>query len=676
MSLHELPDVALIRIFRRLDHLELVHLYQSCPSPARIQHVIERSPCLWTQIHLRSSVDYHFFVCFARLILLNASNIRQLIIDELDVTCRKILFECQFTLKRFTQLEQLIIHDEAISQTLQFINFSQWTLKTLHLTSEHANLRQLNPSLPLRSLQITLYSTDLLAHQFDFLTSLNVKIMFDHDHNAREIFNSLSHRCLQTFTMKFLLLTQDPQFPVEFHRYLDSCSNLQTLELTYLHGMCPLSLHTHIEYEKYRRLVFINMCQVKIMNAFVEANQCHLPDEYFHWNSTLNVSHSFSHIQYVFWHERQLISVDYLQCITSSMELLNQFDVLWSDKPSASQSFESYVLRSIYNVPELTSVLRTLSVSRMDLSLNGLVMLLTRLPVLVDVVLSDGRIDQMGAAMCDTQRMINTHSNAVQSGIQTMVMSNIRMSRRTAVNLCLITRRLVSLTMNEVKLMDKMNVVEENLNQDSSGVLVLLKQIAQCTDQFRWSTLKSLTLGKRSERSSLSHIHAILLDQSVRRLCQSCIIDRTFFLFSGKNMINRGNLKSFTPSTIDQSYSANIEHLRVITPDQTLLQSHDHFCNSIRKFILIHSKLTSFILELTKQYEGQFRLRNQLQAMLESTIITKRVHVYPTAHDHACRFCFDTNMNDDVDSDSASLTSSQHRRSFCGIPIFSLKKQR
>ena len=248
------------------------------------------------------------------------------------------------------------------------------------------------------------------------------------------------------------------------------------------------------------------MCQVKIMKAFVEANQCHLPDEYFHWNSTLNVSHSLSHIQYVFWHERQLISVDYLQCITSSMELFNHFDVLWSDKSSVSQSFESYVLRSIYNVPELTSVLRTLAISRMDLSLNGLVMLLTRLPVLVDLVLSDGKIDQMGAAMCDTQRMINTHSNEVHSGIQTMVMSNICMSRRTAVNLCLITRRLVSLTMNEVKLMDKMNVVEENLNHDSSGVLVLLKQIAQCTDQFRWSTLKSLTLGKRSERSSLTHL--------------------------------------------------------------------------------------------------------------------------------------------------------------------------
>ena len=66
-----------------------------------------------------------FFACFARLILLNASNIRQLIIDDLDVTCRKLLFECQFSLKRFTQLEQLIIHDEAISQTIQSINYSE-----------------------------------------------------------------------------------------------------------------------------------------------------------------------------------------------------------------------------------------------------------------------------------------------------------------------------------------------------------------------------------------------------------------------------------------------------------------------------------------------------------------------------------------------------------------------
>ena len=495
MSLHELPDVALIRIFRTLDQLELVRLYHSCQSSARIQQVIEHSSCLWTQIHLRSSVDYHLFTSLCRLILLNAANIRQLIIDELDLTCRKILVECQFALKRFPQLEELIIRDESISQTLQSIHFSQWTLKSLHLTGEHSNLRQLNPALPLRSLQLTLYSTDLLAHQFDSLTSLNVKIMFDYDHTARQIFSSLSHRCLQTFIMKFLLVNQDPQFPVEFHRFINSCSNLRNLELTYLHGMCPWALHTQLEYEKYQRLVLIDMCQVKIMKTFIEAYQYHLPDEYFQWNSTLNVSHSFSHIQYVFWRERQLISCDYLQCITSSMELFTQFEFLWSDKPSASQSFESYMLRSIYNVPELTAVLRTLSISRMDLSLNGLVILITRLPMLVDLALSDGKIDQMGAAMYDIERMINAHSNEVHSGVQTMVMSNIRMSRRTAVNLCLITRRLVSLTMNEVKLMDKISVTEETQNHDSSGVLVFLKQIAQSTDQFQWSHLKSLTLG-------------------------------------------------------------------------------------------------------------------------------------------------------------------------------------
>ena len=141
-------------------------------------------------------------------------------------------------------------------------------------------------------------------------------------------------------------------------------------------------------------------------------------------------------------------------------------------------------------------------------------------------------------------------------------------------------------------------------------------------------------------------------------------------------MINRGNLQSFAPSTTDRCYSVNIEHLRVIVHDQTLLQSHDLFSKSIRKFIRIHPKLSSFILEFTKRYEGQFRLRTHLHTMLESTITTKKVSVYPTAHDHACRFCFDTNMNDDADSDSASVTSSQQRRSFCGIPMFSLKKQR
>ena len=143
-------------------------------------------------------------------------------------------------------------------------------------------------------------------------------------------------------------------------------------------------------------------------------------------------------------------------------------------------------------------------------------------------------------------------------------------------------------------------------------------------------------------------------------------------------MINRHNLLSFIPSDINHNYSMYIDHLRLIIPDHTLFESHEIFLKSIKKLVKIHPKLTSFILEFTKRYEGHFRLRNQLQTLFELNI-NKKVFVYPTTHDRACRFCFDTNLNsenDNDDDDDDQSSSSQQNRTFCGIPLFQLKKQR
>ncbi|CAF3303431.1 unnamed protein product, partial [Rotaria sp. Silwood2] len=79
MSLSELPDVALIKIFRTLDHIELVRLYHSFQTSKRIQNLIRNCSCLWINIHIKSTVDYHLFTYFCRLLISNALTIRQLI---------------------------------------------------------------------------------------------------------------------------------------------------------------------------------------------------------------------------------------------------------------------------------------------------------------------------------------------------------------------------------------------------------------------------------------------------------------------------------------------------------------------------------------------------------------------------------------------------------------------
>jgi hypothetical protein len=94
----------------------------------------------------------------------------------------------------------------------------------------------------------------------------------------------------------------------------------------------------------------------------------------------------------------------------------------------------------------------------------------------------------------------------------------------------------------------------------------------------------------------------------------------------------------------------------------------------MKKFIKISPKLTSFIVEFNKRYEGCFRLRNQLQTLFELNT-NKKISVYPTINDYACRFCFDTNLNSDDDDDDQQ-SSSQKNRTFCGIPLFQLKRQR
>lgn len=626
MSLSELPDVALIKIFRTLDHIELVRLYHSFHSLKRIQNLIENCSCLWTHIHIKSTVDYNLFTYFSRLLILNSSITRELIIDELDLTCRKILYENEFLLKKFTQLEQLIIHDEYICNTIQSLNFCSTTLKILRLTNDHMNLNHLNYLKQLNTLQITLYTKNILENKFEHLTNLHLKLMFDYDQQSHDIFTHLPRKFLQILTLKFLILNNDLNFLNEFNYYLDSCFRLHTLELNYLHGMCPLQLYTNVNYLKYQRIIFINICQLKQMKTFIEFNQYDLPEEYLQMNTTLNINQYSSYIQNKYWSRRQLISVDYIQCVTTSMELLNEFDIVWSDKNQITQSFESYILRSIYNVPELISSLKNLSISKFELSLNGLVTLMTNLPLLNDFLITDGRIDQMGSGMSDIEKIIGTTTtNISQSNIEKLVMNNIQMSRRTVVNICLITQQLISLTMNDIKIFDKMG--------NHPNILHLFKQISQYTNDFKWTRLKSLTLGK--------------------------------------NLINRHNLLSFIPN---HTYGININHLCLIISDHTLFDTYDIFLKSMKKLIKNFPKLTSFIIEFIKRYEGQCRLRNQLQILFEENI-NKKVSVYPTIHDRACRFCFNTNLDDDDDNDNERF-SSQQNRTFCGIPLFQFKKQR
>jgi len=138
-------------------------------------------------------------------------------------------------------------------------------------------------------------------------------------------------------------------------------------------------------------------------------------------------------------------------------------------------------------------------------------------------------------------------------------------------------------------------------------------------------------------------------------------------------MINRYNLTSFIPSHINNSYSININHLRIIIDDHTLFESYDIFLKSIKNLIKLYPKLTSFIIEFTKRYEGYFSLRNQLQTLLVSNI-NKKVYIYSTKDDRAYRFCFDTNYNNEDDDEGPS--SSRQYRTFCGIPLFQLIKQR
>ncbi|CAF4292256.1 unnamed protein product [Rotaria socialis] len=129
-------------------------------------------------------------------------------------------------------------------------------------------------------------------------------------------------------------------------------------------------------------------------------------------------------------------------------------------------------------------------------------------------------------------------------------------------------------------------------------------------------------------------------------------------------MINHRNLLAFIPSHVNDTYSMNLNHLRIIIYDHTVLEANDTFRRSIRKLVKTYSKLTSLIIEFTKRYEGLFRLRNQLHTLFELNI-NKKIHVYPTAHDYACRFCFDTNFSNEEDDESDETSSSQRNRTFC-----------
>lgn len=501
MSFSELPDVALIKIFRTFEHLELMRVYQTCRHSQRLQGLIEHSSSLWMSIHLQSTVDYHLWTNFIRLLVLNASKTRQLIIDQLDLTCRKILVENHFSLRDFTQLDLLIIHDQYLCNSLQSVQFCSTTLKTLCLTNEHTNLKHWNHLNSLENLQMNLYSMDILQNQFEYLTNLHLKIMFDHDHQSTQIFTRLPRISLQILTLKFLILNNDLHFNEQFHLYLDYCQHLHTLELHHLHGMCPMSIYSDFDYSKYQRMILENIVPLKEMKNFLEFHQYDLPLEYLQINSMTNMNQYSSRIQTQNWCDREVIVIDYLSCVTTSMDLFDQFNVIWSDKQQRTQSFESYILRSIYNLSNIIQSLRHFSISKFELSLNGLNTLMMNLTNAREMIITDGRIDQMGAGMLDIEKIIRTTTtNVSQSDIRIITMNNIQLSRRMIVLFCLITSRLNSLILNDIQILDRQINLSSSENQ--SNLLVILKQIAQLTEQFRWNDMKSLTFGMKSFRLS------------------------------------------------------------------------------------------------------------------------------------------------------------------------------
>ena len=125
-------------------------------------------------------------------------------------------------------------------------------------------------------------------------------------------------------------------------------------------------------------------------------------------------------------------------------------------------------------------------------------------------------------------------------------------------------------------------------------------------------------------------------------------------------MINRHNLSRFIPSTNDENYSRNLEHIRLLINDQNMLQNQALFVKSMKELLEVHAKLSSFIVEFTHEYQSQVDLENQLIQIFQITT-NKQIFVYRTARDRACRFCFSMS-NDD------SSTSKTHRK-FRGIPL-------
>ena len=333
----------------------------------------------------------------------------------------------------------------------------------------------------------------------EFLIDLRLRIMFDHDQTSEEFFSSLPHRLIEHFTLDFLLTCDDEEFSSRFHRYLNSCPRLHALELSHMHSLCRYPLYIDLDYQTYQRLILINICPLETMKTFVEFAEIHLPNDFLQSNSAISCRPSLSScIFYEFWYQRELIVIDYLPCVCSSMDIFHRYPMIWSDKYSASQSCECFLLHSIYKHQNLMSTLRNLTITRFEISLDGLVILLTEIRSLVDVVLSHGLIDQMGAGNNEMESVFVTATDNLRSEIKLLTINNLYMSRRTAVKLSLITTRLESLTMNDVKLIEKTLTKTDEQYEIRSNFLILLKRIARRIDRFRWDQLKSITLGEFS----------------------------------------------------------------------------------------------------------------------------------------------------------------------------------
>lgn len=443
---------------------------------------------------LVGTTDYRNFDKLVRFIVSNSSTVRSLSIDRLDVIQRKILIENGFSLEIFSNLEEISIGDEFLSENLTKINFAVSTLKILRLKSDHSRVRRIDPSIRLRSVELTIYSGDLLDDRFRFLVDVRLKVMFDLDLTSRFFFSRLSKSFIETFSLEFFLSRNDINFQSEFDEFFASSTRLRSIELFYQHGFCPINVEKIFFAPRLDDLTLINISPLISIKNFLETNRIDPPEKFFIQNPSVEVRTKSSFVFEEIWFRKKIIVFDFLHCATSSMEIFQTKSIIFSDELNKSQTAEIFLLRSIYNRPEFMTNLKTLQMTRFQLSFNGLIVFLTRLDFLQGIFLSDGFIDRMAAKTTDLDKILVQLDDELKSQVRILHLTNIRMSRRTATQLSLISSRLESLTLDDVKLFD-VSTTNNDQHHEQIDFLLLLKSIALKSQRFKWNSLKSIHFG-------------------------------------------------------------------------------------------------------------------------------------------------------------------------------------